>query len=66
MFEKIKQDLLTIHGIVTTLIHMFLIVGGVTCWIAFQTQVLGKDPLAPKQDSSDEKPNKPTGRTSGK
>jgi hypothetical protein len=46
MFEKIKQDLFTIHGLVTTIMHVCFVVGIVTCWIAVQTQVLGNDPLA--------------------
>lgn len=46
MFEKIKQDLFTVHGVLTTLIHLFFVVGFVTCWIAYQTKVMGVDPLA--------------------
>ena len=45
MFDKIKQDLFTIHGIVTTLIHVCFVVGIVTCWIGVQVQILGNDPL---------------------
>ncbi|CAB4141213.1 hypothetical protein UFOVP410_52 [uncultured Caudovirales phage] len=54
MIEKIKQDLFTIHGVLTTLIHVCFLVGMVTCWIGIQTQVLGNDPLAAiqKQTSS--------------
>lgn len=55
MFEKIKQDLFTIHGILTTLIHLCFVVGFVTCWIAYQTKVMGKDPLKQiqQQEQSD-------------
>jgi len=46
MFQKIKEDLFTIHGILTTLIHVCFVVGAITCWIGIQTQVLGNDPFA--------------------
>lgn len=47
MFEQIKNNVFTIHGVITSLIHIFLIVGGVTSWILFQTQVMGFDPSKP-------------------
>jgi hypothetical protein len=49
MFDQIKAHLFSIPGIVTTFIHVFLVVGFVTCYMAFQTQVLGNDPLAQVQ-----------------
>ena len=45
MFSRIKEDLFTIHGLMTTLLHVCFVVGVVTCWIAVQTQVLGNDPI---------------------
>jgi hypothetical protein len=47
MFEHIKSNIFTIHGIITTLIHLFLVVGFVTCWVTFQVHVLGNRPSAP-------------------
>jgi len=46
MLEKIKQELFTVPGFVITLIHVFFVVGFITCWIAVNTQILGKDPLS--------------------
>lgn len=45
MFQQIKENIFTIHGLITTLIHMFLVVGFVTCWVTFQVHVLGNDPV---------------------
>lgn len=45
MLNKVKEDLFTIHGVTTTLIHVCFVVGIVTCWIGVQTQILGNDPL---------------------
>ncbi|MFN4894196.1 MAG: hypothetical protein ACK5HO_00245 [Pseudomonadota bacterium] len=44
MFESIKANIFTIHGILTTLIHVFLVVGFMTCWVAFQVQFMGNRP----------------------
>lgn len=52
MINKVKEDLFTIPGIVTTLIHVCFVVGVVTCWIGIQTQVLGNDPVAEFQKQS--------------
>lgn len=49
MLDKIRQDLFTIHGVITTLLHVCIVVGIVTCWIGIQTQILGNDPLAAMQ-----------------
>ena len=43
--DKIKGDLLSISAIIVTILHVFIIVGGVTCWVMFQTQVLGNNPI---------------------
>jgi hypothetical protein len=45
MFEQVKANLFTVSGILITFVHVFVAVGFVTCWVAFQTQVLGNDPL---------------------
>lgn len=47
MFENVKANLFTIHGVLTTLVHVFVVVGFVTCYVAFQTQIMGVDPMAP-------------------
>ena len=47
MFEHIKANIFTIHGLITTLIHLFLVVGFLTCWITFKIYVLGERPVAP-------------------
>lgn len=60
MFDKIKQDLFTVHGIVTTLIHMCFVVGVVTCWVAYQTKVLGNDPVAAAKKQEVEKQSEKT------
>lgn len=49
MFEQIKQNIFTIHGVATSLIHLFLIVGAVTVWVGVQVYVLGNDPVAQVQ-----------------
>ena len=45
MFQQIKENIFTIHGLITTLIHLFLVVGFVTSWVTFQVHVLGNDPV---------------------
>lgn len=52
MFDQIKTNLFTIHGIVTSLIHLFVVVGAVTVWIGTQVYVLGNDPVASIQQSA--------------
>jgi hypothetical protein len=47
MFENIKANVFTIHGIITTLLHVFLVVGFVTCWVTFQVHVMGNRPSIP-------------------
>jgi|688.fasta_scaffold1235004_2 hypothetical protein len=49
MFEQIKANIFTVHGIITSLIHLFLVVGAVTVWIGTQVYVLGNDPVAQMQ-----------------
>jgi len=44
MINKVKSDLFTISGILTTALHVCFVVGFITCWIGLQTQVLGNDP----------------------
>jgi hypothetical protein len=45
LVEKVKHDLLSISAVIVTILHIFMIVGGVTCWIGFQAEVLGKEPI---------------------
>jgi|DEB0MinimDraft_3_1074331.scaffolds.fasta_scaffold01802_1 hypothetical protein len=45
ILAKIKADLFSISALVVTVLHIFMIVGAVTCWIGVQTQVLGNDPV---------------------
>jgi len=44
MLKKVKEDLFTIPGILTTLIHVCFAVGLITSLILFQTEVMGIDP----------------------
>lgn len=46
MFQQIKENIFTLHGLFTTIIHVLLVVGFVTCWITVQVEVLGNDPTA--------------------
>lgn len=43
--DKIKSDLLSFSAVIVTVLHVFMIVGGVTCWVSFQTEVLGNNPI---------------------
>lgn len=43
MMQEIKQNLFTIHGILTSAIHLLIIVGGLSSWIFFRVQVMGQD-----------------------
>lgn len=45
ILHKIKTDLFSISALVVTVLHIFMIVGAVTCWIGVQTQILGNDPI---------------------
>ena len=45
VLSKIKADLFSISALVVTVLHIFMIVGAVTCWIGVQTQILGNDPI---------------------
>lgn len=45
LVTKIKSDLLSVSAVFVTLLHIFMIVGAVTCWVTFQTEVLGNDPI---------------------
>ena len=45
VIAKIKADLFSISAVVVTILHIFMIVGAVTCWIGVQTQILGNDPV---------------------
>ena len=47
MFDSVKTNLFTVHSIIEAFIYLFMVVGFVTCWILFQTQVMGNDPMAP-------------------
>lgn len=49
MFDKIKDNIFSIHGVVTSLIHLCLIAGAVTLWVGMQVYVLGNDPMAQVQ-----------------
>ena len=45
ILHKIKADLFSISALIVTILHIFMVVGAVTCWIGVQTQVLGNDPI---------------------
>lgn len=44
MLAKVKEDLFTLHGLITTAIHLCFLVGVVTTVMLFQTEVMGVDP----------------------
>lgn len=52
MFDEIKKNIFTVHGLLTSLIHLFLVVGFVTTWVVFQVHVLGNDPVTAIQQSA--------------
>jgi hypothetical protein len=60
MFENIKNNIFTIHGVITTLIHLFLVVGFLTCWITFKVYVLGQRPVAPWASQGQAQQSAPT------
>jgi hypothetical protein len=45
ILSKIKADLFSVSAVVVTILHIFMIVGAITCWIGVQTQILGNDPI---------------------
>ena len=45
ILHKIKADLFSVSAVVVTILHIFVVVGAVTCWIGVQTQILGNDPV---------------------
>ena len=45
ILHKIKADLFSVSAVVVTILHIFMVVGAVTCWIGVQTQILGNDPI---------------------
>lgn len=47
MMQRIKEDLFTVHGLITTLLHVAFVVGAITSWVLIQSEVLGYDPKAP-------------------
>jgi hypothetical protein len=52
MFDRIKEGLFTVHGLITSLIHLFVVVGAVTVYMGVQVYVLGNDPVAQMQQST--------------
>lgn len=51
MFDRIKDNIFSVHGVVTSLIHLCLVAGAVTLWVGLQLYVLGNDPMAQLQQS---------------
>jgi len=45
VIAKIKADLFSISALIVTILHIFVVVGAITCWIGVQTQILGNDPV---------------------
>jgi hypothetical protein len=52
MFDSVKANLFTVPGLVVTVIHVFVAVGFITCYVLFQTQIMGVDPMAPIAETS--------------
>jgi hypothetical protein len=69
MLQQIKDNLFTIHGIITTLLHLFLTIGLVLSVATFKIFVLGQDPTGyfhsqppPQEDKEDKPPAKGKGK----
>jgi hypothetical protein len=45
ILSKIKADLFSVSALIVTILHIFVVVGAITCWIGVQTQILGNDPV---------------------
>lgn len=43
MLEQIKNNLFTIHGFLTSMLHIMLIVGILASWIFVRVEVMGDD-----------------------
>jgi hypothetical protein len=43
---RVKDNIFSLSGLITTVIHVFMISGLVTCYIMFQSQVMGVDPMS--------------------
>lgn len=52
MFDRIKENIFSVHGVITSLIHLFLVTGAVTVWVGVQLYVLGNDPVAQIQQQT--------------
>lgn len=70
MLQQIKDSTFTLHGIGTTLVHLFFTVGLLVCAITFKIFVLGEDPAGyfhPQQQQQEEdKEDKPATKGKGK
>jgi hypothetical protein len=55
MLNRVKEDLFTVHGLITTLLHVAFVVGCITSWVLIQSEVLGYDPKAPVMSASPRK-----------
>lgn len=43
MFEQIKQNMFTIHGAITSVIHFMIIVGMLASWVFVKVQILDEE-----------------------
>lgn len=43
MFEHIKNNLFTLHGVLTSLLHVLIVVGMLSSWVFVRVEVLGDD-----------------------
>jgi hypothetical protein len=55
MLNRVKEDLFTVHGLITTLLHVAFVVGCITSWVLIQSEILGYDPKAPVMSASPRK-----------
>jgi hypothetical protein len=46
LMTRVKDNIFSLSGLITTVIHVFMISGLVTCYIMFQSQVMGVDPMS--------------------
>jgi hypothetical protein len=37
LVDKVKHDLLSVSAVIVTVLHLFMIVGGLTCWVALKS-----------------------------
>lgn len=44
LVDKVKHDLLSVSAVIVTMLHLFMIVGGITCTMKFKS-FISDDPM---------------------